>query len=93
VVEYLAVPLQALAVVGFLVAECLVVALLQAQVVVAFLGLECLVVPLLGLVVVAFLAEECQNPVCLAVLSLVLVKMLVELDLAAHKMSRVQLEL
>jgi hypothetical protein len=48
---------------------------------------------LLGLVVVAFLAAECQNPVCLAVLSLVLVKILVELDLAAHKMSRVQLEL
>jgi len=60
---------------------------------VAFLELECLVVPLLGLVVVAFLVAECQNPVCLAVLSLVLVKMLVELDLAAHKMSRVQLEL
>ena len=72
--------------------ECLA-APLQAQVVVAFLGLECLVVPLLGLVVVAFLAAECQNPVCLAVLSLVLVKMLVELDLAVHKMSRVQLEL
>ena len=60
---------------------------------VVFLDLECLVVPLLGLVVVAFLAAECQNPVCLAVLSLVLVKILVELDLAAHKMSRVQLEL
>jgi hypothetical protein len=74
------------------VVECLA-APLQAQVVVAFLGLECLVVPLLGLVVVAFLAAECQNPVCLAVLSLVPVKMLVELDLAAHKMSRVQLEL
>jgi hypothetical protein len=73
------------------VVECLA-APLQAQVVVAFLGLECLVVPLLGLVV-AFLVAECQNPVCLAVLSLVLVKMLVELDLAAHKMSRVQLEL
>ena len=72
--------------------ECLA-APLQAQVVVAFLGLECLVVPLLGLVVVAFLAAECQNPVCLAVLSLVLVKMLVELDLAVHKMLRVQLEL
>jgi hypothetical protein len=74
------------------VVECLV-APLQAQVVVAFLGLECLVVPLLGLVVVAFLAAECQNQVCLAVLSLVPVKMLVELDLAAHKISRVQLEL
>jgi hypothetical protein len=74
------------------VVECLA-APLQAQVVVAFLGLECLVVPLLGLVVVAFLAAECQNPVCLAVLSLVLVKILVELDLAAHKISRVQLEL
>ena len=85
--------MQALAVVGFLVAECLVVALLQAQVVVAFLGLECLVVPLLGLVVVAFLVAECQNSVCLEVLSLVPVKMLVELDLAAHKMSRAQLEL
>jgi hypothetical protein len=72
--------------------ECLVEPL-RAPVVVAFLGLECQVVPLLGLVVVAFLAAECQNPVCLAVLSLVLVKMLVELDLAAHKMSRVQLEL
>jgi hypothetical protein len=54
---------------------------------------EYLAVPLQALAVVAFLAEECQNPVCLAVLSLVLVKMLVELDLAAHKMSRVQLEL
>jgi hypothetical protein len=74
------------------VVECLA-APLQAQVVVAFLGLECLVVPLLGLVVVAFLVAECQNQVCLAVLSLVPVKMLVELDLAAHKMSRVQLEL
>ena len=72
--------------------ECLA-APLQAQVVVAFLGLECLVVPLLGLVVVAFLVAECQNQVCLAVLSLVPVKMLVELDLAAHKISRVQLEL
>jgi hypothetical protein len=74
------------------VVECLA-APLQAQVVVAFLGLECLVVPLLGLVVVAFLVAECQNQVCLAVLSLVPVKMLVELDLAVHKMLRVQLEL
>jgi hypothetical protein len=74
------------------VVECLA-APLQAQVVLAFLGLECLVVPLLGLVVLAFLVAECQNQVCLAVLSLVPVKMLVELDLAAHKMSRVQLEL
>jgi hypothetical protein len=61
--------------------------------VVAFLDLECLVVPLRVLAVAAFLVAECQNPVCLAVLSLVLVKMLVVLDLAAHKMSRVQLEL
>jgi hypothetical protein len=92
VVECLAAPLQAQVVVAFLGLECLVVPLL-GLVVVAFLGLECLVVPLLGLVVVAFLAAECQNPVCLAVLSLVPVKMLVELDLAAHKMSRVQLDL
>ena len=91
-VECQAAPLQVLVVVAFLELECLVVPLL-GLVVVAFLGLECLAVPLLGQVVVAFLAAECQNPVCLAVLSLVLVKILVELDLAAHKMSRVQLEL
>ena len=91
-VECLAVPLQVLVAAGFLVAECLV-APLQVLVVAGFLVAECLVAPLRVLVVVAFLAAECQNPVCLAVLSLVLVKMLVELDLAAHKMSRVQLEL
>ena len=84
--------MQVLVVVAFLGLECLVVPL-QVLVAVVFLDLECLVVPLLGLVVVAYLAAECQNPVCLAVLSLVLVKILVELDLAAHKMSRVQLEL
>ena len=86
-VECLAVPLQVLVAAGFLVAP------LQVLVVAGFLVAECLVAPLRVLVVVAFLAAECQNPVCLAVLSLVLVKMLVELDLAAHKMSRVQLEL
>jgi len=74
------------------VVECQAAPLL-VLVVVAFLDLECLVVPLRVLAVAAFLVAECQNPVCLAVLSLVLVKMLVELDLAAHKMSRVQLEL
>ena len=72
--------------------ECLVEPL-RAPVVVAFLELECLAVPLRAPVVVAFLVVECQNQECLAVLSLVLVKMLVELDLAVHKMSRVQLEL
>ena len=66
---------------------------MQVLVVVAFLELECLVVPLQVLAVVAFPVAECQNRVCLAVLSLVLVKMLVELDLAVHKMLRVQLEL
>ncbi len=91
-VECQAVPLQVLAVVAFLELECLAVPL-QVLAVVAFLELECLAVPLQAQVVVAFLAAECQNPVCLAVLSLVLVKMLVELDLAAHKMLRVQLEL
>jgi hypothetical protein len=74
------------------VVECLAVPL-QAQVVVAFLDLECLVVPLRVLAVVAFLVVECQKQECLAVLSLVLVKMLGELDLAVHKMLRVQLEL
>jgi hypothetical protein len=92
VVECQAVPLQVLVVVAFLELECLVVPL-QVLVVVAFLELECLVVPLQVLVVVAFPVAECQNRVCLAVLSLVLVKMLVELDLAVHKMLRVQLEL
>ena len=72
--------------------ECLAVPL-QVLVAAGFLVAECLVAPLRVLVVVAFLAAECQNPVCLAVLSLVLVKILVEFDLAAHKMSRVQLEL
>jgi hypothetical protein len=72
--------LQVLVAAGFLVAT-------------GFLVAECLVAPLRALAVVAFLAAECQNPVCLAVLSLVLVKMLVELDLAVHKMLRVQLEL
>jgi len=57
------------------------------------LAVECLVEPLRAPVVVAFLVVECQNQECLAVLSLVLVKMLVELDLAVHKISRVQLEL
>jgi hypothetical protein len=92
VVECQAVPLQVLVVVAFLELECLVVPL-QVLVVVAFLELECLVVPLQVLAVVAFPVAECQNLVCLAVLSLVLVKMLVELDLAVHKMLRVQLEL
>jgi hypothetical protein len=92
VVECQAAPLQVLVVVAFLELECLVVPL-QVLVAVVFLDLECLVVPLLGLVVVAFLAAECQNRVCLSVLSRVPVKMLVELDLAVHKMLRVQLEL
>jgi hypothetical protein len=92
VVECQAAPLQVLVVVAFLELECLVVPL-QVLVVVAFLELECLVVPLQVLVVVAFPVAECQNRGCLAVLSQVLVKMLVELDLAVHKMLRVQLEL
>jgi hypothetical protein len=92
VVECQAAPLQVLVVVAFLELECLVVPL-QVLVAVVFLDLECLVVPLQVLVVAAFLVAECQNSVCLEVLSLVPVKMLVELDLAAHKMSRAQLEL
>jgi hypothetical protein len=84
VVEYLAVPLQALVAVGFLVAGFLVVECLVV---------ECLVVALLWALAVGSLVAECQNQECLAVLSLVLVKMLVELDLAVHKMSRAQLDL